>query len=401
MRLSGFARWLLPALLLVVLPASLHAGVFISVGFAPPVLPVYEQPICPEANLMSMPGYWAYGDDGYYWVPGAWVPAPYVGALWTPPYWDWFDGHYRFHDGYWGAHVGYYGGVDYGFGYMGIGFVGGEWRNGGFAYNTAVMRVNTTVIRNTYVDRTIVERNTVANSGHVAYSGGPHGINHAPTAQERIAEHDRHTQPTSFQEQHIAAARADKTAYAKANGGHPSNLVAARPLASASRAAVDGRKTTESRTTTAPRTSARSTTEPRTESRTTTAPRTETHARTETAPRTETHAAAPRTETHARTETAPRTVTHARTETAPRTETHAAAPRTETHARTETTPRTETHARTETAPRTETHAVAPRAETHAAPQARPAAKPSPSGESHAAPKARPAPEPKTEEKKPH
>ncbi len=33
---------------------------------------------------------------------------------------------YVFHPGYWGQHVGYYGGVNYGFGYMGIGFVGGE-----------------------------------------------------------------------------------------------------------------------------------------------------------------------------------------------------------------------------------------------------------------------------------
>ena len=46
---------------------------------------------------MWTPGYWAYGDDGYYWVPGAWVPAPYEGALWTPPYWGWSGGIYVFH----------------------------------------------------------------------------------------------------------------------------------------------------------------------------------------------------------------------------------------------------------------------------------------------------------------
>ena len=43
--------------------------------------------------------------------------------------------------GYWGPHVGYYGGVNYGFGYMGIGFAGGVWAGGAFRYNTAVMRV--------------------------------------------------------------------------------------------------------------------------------------------------------------------------------------------------------------------------------------------------------------------
>ena len=57
--------------------------------FAPPVLPVYVQPPCPQPGWMWTPGYWAYGPDGYYWVPGTWVPAPYVGALWTPGYWGW------------------------------------------------------------------------------------------------------------------------------------------------------------------------------------------------------------------------------------------------------------------------------------------------------------------------
>ena len=81
---------------------------------------------------MWTPGYWAYGDDGYYWVPGTWVPAPYVGALWTPGYWGWGGGLYVWHPGYWGPHVGYYGGVNYGFGYMGIGFVGGMWAGSAF-----------------------------------------------------------------------------------------------------------------------------------------------------------------------------------------------------------------------------------------------------------------------------
>ena len=178
-------RLMLLAFAISLIPASSYAGVFVSVNFGPPVLPVYVQPPCPEPGLMWTPGYWAYGPDGYYWVPGAWVPAPYVGALWTPGYWGWGGGLYVFHPGYWGRHVGYYGGVNYGFGYMGVGFAGGEWRGRAFAYNTAVMRVNTTVIHTTYIDRTIVERNTIVNDRHVAYSGGPGGINHPMNAQER------------------------------------------------------------------------------------------------------------------------------------------------------------------------------------------------------------------------
>ena len=34
------------------------------------------------------------------------------------------------HLGYWGPHVGFYGGVNYGYGYVGVGFVGGRWEGG-------------------------------------------------------------------------------------------------------------------------------------------------------------------------------------------------------------------------------------------------------------------------------
>ena len=68
-------------------PSAANARVFVSVGFAPPLIPVYAQPIAPGYGYIWTPGYWAYGDDGYYWVDGAWVYPPYVGALWTPGYW--------------------------------------------------------------------------------------------------------------------------------------------------------------------------------------------------------------------------------------------------------------------------------------------------------------------------
>ena len=222
-------RLMLLALLLAVIPASSYAGVFISVGFAPPVLPVYVQPPCPEPGWMWTPGYWAYGADGYYWVPGTWVPAPYVGALWTPGYWGWGGGLYVWHPGYWGPHVGYYGGVNYGFGYMGVGFAGGLWVGGAFRYNTAVMHVGPS-IHNTYVDTTIVHNTTIVNNNHVAYSGGPGGINHPPTAQENAYSHEAHQSATSYQTQHQTAAMHSTASYAKNNGGHPANAAMARPI---------------------------------------------------------------------------------------------------------------------------------------------------------------------------
>lgn len=223
-------RLMLLALLVCAVPVSSYAGVFISVGFAPPVLPVYVQPPCPDPGLMWTPGYWAYGPEGYYWVPGAWVPAPYEGALWTPPYWGWNNGLYVFHAGYWGRHVGYYGGVNYGYGYMGVGFVGGMWRGRDFVYNTAVMRVDNRRIRNVYVDRTIVQRNTIRNDRRIAFSGGPGGIRHDVGPNERFAERDQHMDATQFQRSHESSAMSQRGSYYRNNGGRPSNPAVSRPM---------------------------------------------------------------------------------------------------------------------------------------------------------------------------
>ncbi len=64
--------------------------------------------------------------------------APSDGLLWTPGYWGWNNGLYLWNAGYWGPHVGFYGGVNYGFGYTGVGFAGGYWHGGAFFYNRAV-----------------------------------------------------------------------------------------------------------------------------------------------------------------------------------------------------------------------------------------------------------------------
>jgi hypothetical protein len=113
---------------------------------------------------------------------------------------------------------------------MGIGFVGGEWHGHDFRYNTAVVRVDNVHVRNVYVDRTIVERNTIVNDRHVAFSGGPGGIRHDPSAEERNAMHEQHMGATSVQQAHFQAARSDRSFYAKNNGGHPQTPAASRPM---------------------------------------------------------------------------------------------------------------------------------------------------------------------------
>jgi len=174
---------ILLTLILFALPAAAFAQVRVSVRIAPPVIPVYEQPICPGDGYMWTPGYWGW-DDGvgdYYWVPGTWVMAPEVGFLWTPGYWGWGDGGYFWNEGYWGQTVGFYGGINYGFGYFGVGFGGGRWDGGHFFYNRAVMNVNVTEIHNVYNTR--VEEN----NNHVSYNGGNGGVVARPTPEEEAA----------------------------------------------------------------------------------------------------------------------------------------------------------------------------------------------------------------------
>src|SRR5579871_908892 len=79
--------------------AFAQVAVGISVGFAPPDLPVYEQPECPGDDYIWTPGYWAWDGEDYYWVPGTWVLAPEPGLFWTPPYWGWNGVAFVFYDG--------------------------------------------------------------------------------------------------------------------------------------------------------------------------------------------------------------------------------------------------------------------------------------------------------------
>ena len=194
---------------------------------APPPLPDYEQPPCPDDGYLWTPGYWAWGGGGYYWVPGTWVQPPRGGVLWTPGYWGFVGGAYAFHAGYWGPHVGFYGGVNYGFGYVGVGFVGGRWAGNSFAYNRTVNNVNVTNIHNTY-NETVVKNVTI---NKVSYNGGAGGVAAVPTTQERAAAHEPHVAPTPLQRQHVQEAARNPALAARANGGHPA--IAATPRAAA------------------------------------------------------------------------------------------------------------------------------------------------------------------------
>lgn len=198
----------------------------VSVATVPPDMPDYQQPECPQDGYLWQPGYWAYSRDtnGYYWVPGVWVAPPTVGLLWTPPYWGFDGGLYVFHGGYWGNSIGFYGGINYGYGYGGSGYYGGEWNGGHFRYNTAVVRVNVNVVHNTYVDRTVIVNHTV---NHSSFNGRG-GVIARPNAHEMAAMHEQHINATPEQIRNQRIARSDKSQFASANGERPGNLAAAR-----------------------------------------------------------------------------------------------------------------------------------------------------------------------------
>ena len=215
---------------LTALPQQANAGVFIgvgiSVGFPPPLLPVYVQPVIPAPGYIWTPGYWAWNGYAYYWVPGTWVLPPFYGALWTPGYWGWVGGVYTFHAGYWGTHVGFYGGVNYGFGYTGVGYAGGHWGPGGFYYNRAVNQFGGVHVTNVY-NQTVVNNRYVSRT---SYNGGQGGLAARATPEQMAYARDPHNVgPIAAQQAQMTAASHNRAMLASVNHGSPA--IAATPRA--------------------------------------------------------------------------------------------------------------------------------------------------------------------------
>jgi hypothetical protein len=240
---------IVPALLLMLLPALSSAQVSVSVSIAPPELPVYDQPPIPGDGYIWTPGYWAWGDDiqDYYWVPGTWVEAPQPDYLWTPGYWAADGAVFLWHEGYWGPQVGFYGGVNYGFGYGGRGYEGGYWQGGHLFYNRAVVNIGSTHITNVY-NKTVINNISVT---RVSFNGGNGGVRAQATAAEAAAARDRHIEATTAQRSQVQTARGNPELRAGSNHGHPpiaatpragnfSNPVPARNVAAPARNATVG-----------------------------------------------------------------------------------------------------------------------------------------------------------------
>jgi hypothetical protein len=186
---TAAAVFVFAAFIAAPMPSPAQVAVGIGVALAPPATPAYVQPAGYRPNSIWTPPYWAWGSGRYRWVSGAWVVAPAAGQLWTPGYWGYRSNSYYWHQGYWGRTVGFYGGINYGYGYFGTGYAGGRWYGNAFHYNTAVTNVNRAVIHNTYVDKTVVRQNDYS---HVSYNGGKGGIHAQPTTVE-MTSHEHAT----------------------------------------------------------------------------------------------------------------------------------------------------------------------------------------------------------------
>ena len=190
----------------------------------PPELPVYDQPPIPGPGYIWTPGYWGGGPSGYFWVPGTWVQPPSVGLLWTPGYWGWRDGIYVWNAGYWGPHIGFYGGVNYGFGYGGVGYEGGRWENGVFAYNRTVNNFGGVRITNIY-EKTVV----APGASRVSFNGGSGGITLRATMEEEAAAHEQHVAAIPAQIDQERSAGNNRALLASENRGQPPIAATAKP----------------------------------------------------------------------------------------------------------------------------------------------------------------------------
>ncbi len=199
----------------------------------PPALPEYQQPPPPGDGYIWQPGYWGWGPSGYYWVPGAWVEPPYEDALWTPGYWGFYGGRYLFFPGHWGQYIGFYGGINYGFGYLGLGYEGGYWRSGHFFYNRVYNNVNTRVVHNVYSynagNRGYVNRQ--GNGPRASFHGGTGGVQARPRSSDAAAWRQPTAPRMNTQVQYARSFQSNRGQLATVNHGRPNTAATSRPIA--------------------------------------------------------------------------------------------------------------------------------------------------------------------------
>ena len=138
-----------------------------------------------------------------------------------------------------GPHVGFYGGVNYGFGYGGVGYEGGRWENGVFAYNRTVNNFGSVTITNVYEKTVIVDPGAT----RVSFNGGSGGTTVRPTPEQEAVAHEQHVAAIPAQLQHERTASANKALLASENRGQPTIAATAKPNELAGEGVVAARQT--------------------------------------------------------------------------------------------------------------------------------------------------------------
>ena len=158
--------------------------------------------------------------------PGAWVEPPYAGALWTPGYWGFYGGRYSFYPGYWGLHIGFYGGINYGFGYIGLGYEGGYWHSGHFFYNSVYNHIDTRVVHNVYRYNAGNRARAVSRA---SFNGG-RGVQVRPRSSEMAARREPTAPRMSTQVEHARTYSTNRGQFAAQNHGRPATPAISRGI---------------------------------------------------------------------------------------------------------------------------------------------------------------------------
>ena len=152
----------------------------------------------------------------------------------------------------WGRHIGFYGGINYGFGYVGLGYEGGYWNSGRFFYNRVYNHIDERHVHNVYnynagyrargVPRASFnggQRGVQAPPGHLKWPRGASQLlractlrssTRAATPPPAVSLPPRITEGLYTSRQ--PAAEADRNLKPASHGGHPRRFAAmAVPLA--------------------------------------------------------------------------------------------------------------------------------------------------------------------------
>jgi hypothetical protein len=131
--------------------------------------------------------------------------------------------------------VGFYGGINYGFGYIGVGYFGGYWRGHDFYYNRYVNHVPGGWGGRVY-ERPVIYNNVrygMQPTVRISFNGGRGGIDVRPRPFEVAAMRERHEGPLPAQMQLHNSAMQNRAQFYNQNHGRPAEFAAARAVGNA------------------------------------------------------------------------------------------------------------------------------------------------------------------------